>query len=114
MSSNSNNNDERQRRISDSSSESGQGGSPGFGRLVGLTLWPSFIAAGVAGALFFVVVDPDLLRDAGPRLFAGLDREKGYALGFFFFWMIAAFSNALSLFLCYYGRSRQARGGRQS
>ena len=66
---------------------------------VALVLWPSFLAACVASALFFTAVDPELLRDAGPRLFANLDRESGYALGFLFFWAIAAFSSALSLFL---------------
>ena len=86
----------------------------GRGMHLALILWPSFLAAGVAGALFFVVVDPDLLRDAGPRVFAGLDREKGYALGFFFFWLISAFSSALSMFLCYYGRSRRRVGGQSS
>ena len=53
---------------------------------VGLVLWPSFLAACGASMLFFAAVDPALLRDAGPRLFANLDREAGYALGFFFFW----------------------------
>jgi hypothetical protein len=85
----------------------------GLGLHFALILWPSFLAAGVAGGLFFAVVDPELLRDAGPRLFAGLDREKGYALGFFFFWLISAFSSGLSMFLCYYGRSRRRSGGQK-
>lgn len=64
-----------------------------------LILWPSFLAAGLAGALFFAVVDPQLLRNAGPRLFDNLDRESGYALGFFFFWSIGIFSSAVSVFM---------------
>ena len=39
---------------------------------IALVLWPSFLAACVASVLFFAAVDPALLRDAGPRLFAGL------------------------------------------
>jgi len=66
---------------------------------VALVLWPSFLAAAVASALFFTAVDPELLRDAGPRVFANLDRESGYALGFLFFWGTAAIASALSLFL---------------
>ena len=53
---------------------------------VALVLWPSFLGACVASVLFFAVVDPAMLRDAGPRLFAGLERDAGYALGFLFFW----------------------------
>ncbi len=66
---------------------------------VALVLWPSFLAAGLASLLFFAAVDPRLLRDAGPRMFEDLDREAGYALGFLFFWLIAAVSSATSLFL---------------
>jgi hypothetical protein len=66
---------------------------------VALVFWPSFLAACVASGLFFAAVDPELLRDAGPRVFAGMNREYGYALGFFFFWAMAALASALSLFL---------------
>lgn len=66
---------------------------------VGLVLWPSFLAACAASLLFFAAVDPALLRDAGPHLFADLDREAGYALGFMFFWVIAALASALSVYL---------------
>lgn len=64
-----------------------------------LVLWPSFLAAGVASLLFFAAVDPQLLRDAGPRIFDNLTREAGYALGFFFFWAIAALASALSVYM---------------
>ena len=53
---------------------------------IALVLWPSFLAASVASLLFFAAVDPQLLRDAGPRIFDNLNRDAGYALGFFFFW----------------------------
>jgi len=64
---------------------------------IGIVLWPSFLAACVASALFFAAVDPEQLRDAGPRVFANLDRETGYAIGFFFFWATAAIASALSV-----------------
>ncbi len=64
-----------------------------------LVLWPSFLAACGASLLFFAAIDPALLRDVGPRLFAGIDREAGYALGFVFFWSVGAVASALSLYL---------------
>jgi hypothetical protein len=72
---------------------------------VALVLWPSFLAACAASLLFFAAVDPVLLRDAGPRLFAGLDRESGYALGFGFFWLVGAIASALSVYLIRTARS---------
>jgi hypothetical protein len=66
---------------------------------VGLVWWSSFLAAGVASMLFFAAVDPQLLRDAGPRIFDNLSREAGYALGFFFFWALAAIAAALSVYM---------------
>lgn len=66
---------------------------------IALVLWPAFLAAGVASVLFFAAVDPQILRDAGPRIFDNLNREGGYALGFFFFWAIAALASALSVYM---------------
>ena len=67
--------------------------------MLGIALWSSLLAACLASLLFFAAVDPLLLRDAGPRLFDGLEREGGYALGFFFFWFIATCASTLSLYL---------------
>ena len=61
--------------------------------------WSSFLAAGLGGMLFFAAVDPQLLRDAGPQIFENLSREAGYALGFFFFWALAASAAALSVYM---------------
>ena len=71
----------------------------GFLTDVGLVSWCSFLAAGMASMLFFAAVDPQLLRDAGPRIFDNLSREAGYALGFFFFWAVAASAAALSVYM---------------
>ena len=77
---------------------------------VALVLWPSFLAACGASLLFFAAVDPALLRDAGPRLFAGLEREAGYALGFLFFWSVGALASAISVYLI---RTARAAGAGQ-
>ena len=71
----------------------------GWGLDVALVLWPSFLAACAASLLFFAAVDPMLLRDAGPQLFAHLDREAGYALGFFFLWGVGVVASGLSVYL---------------
>jgi hypothetical protein len=76
---------------------------------IALVVWPSFLAACAASLLFFAAVDPELLRDAGPRLLAGIDREAGYALGFLFFWGIGALASTLSVYLI-----RTDRPGRRS
>jgi len=83
----------------------------GWTRLdVGLVLWPAFFAACAASLLFFAAVDPLLLRDAGPRLFAGLERDSGYALGFLFFWATGTVASGLSVFLIR-TRTGSAAGG---
>ena len=66
---------------------------------VGLVLWSSFLAAGVASMLFFAAVDPLMLRDAGPQRFENLSREAGYGLGFLFFWALAAGAAALCVYM---------------
>ena len=76
-----------------------------LGRDFGLVLWPSFLAACGASVLFFAAVDPLLLRDAGPHIFAGIERESGYALGFAFFWATGAAASALSVYLIRTARS---------
>jgi hypothetical protein len=78
---------------------------------VGLVAWSSFLAAGVASMLFFAAVDPQLLRDAGPRIFDNLSREAGYALGFFFLWALAAGAAGLSVYMV---RSAGRRDGRRA
>lgn len=71
-----------------------------FVRNTMLILWPSFIAAGMASAVFFAIFDPvDLSifwRPLGPS------RIAGYTEAFLLFWVFTASSSALTLFL---GRS---------
>ncbi len=64
----------------------------------GAVLWPSFIAAGLACAVFFAFVDPLRLRDIS---FPGqaLSRELGYTLGFFMFWAVTALASAVTGYL---------------
>ena len=59
-------------------------------------LWPSFIVAGAAEALFFTVFDPQELSLFGEPIEAS--RTALYSVGFFLFWGFAAASSALTSF----------------
>lgn len=59
-------------------------------------LWPSFIVAGAAEAIFFTLFDPYELNFFGEPLHAS--RTTIYSLGFFVFWAFAAASSALTCF----------------
>ncbi|MBI3530806.1 MAG: hypothetical protein HY067_22905 [Betaproteobacteria bacterium] len=60
-------------------------------------LWPSFIVAALANAVFFTVFDPQELIAFGEPI-AG-SRTAIYSIGFFAFWAVTAASNAMSGFL---------------
>ena len=63
-------------------------------------LWPSFIVAGAAEALFFTIFDPTELQFFGQPL--EVSRTAIYTVGFFLFWGFAAASSALT---CFFQRS---------
>lgn len=56
---------------------------------LGAILWPSFFSACVATMVFFAFIDPLQLRDI---TFPGadIDREAGYTIAFFMFWLATA------------------------
>jgi hypothetical protein len=68
-----------------------------FGRRLMWVLWPSFLVAAVANALFFTVLDPHELAFFGQPI--ELARELVYTVGFFAFWAIAIASSSLTVFL---------------
>jgi hypothetical protein len=59
-------------------------------------LWPAFIIAGAAEAVFFTVFDPRELSFFGEPL--ALGRVAAYSIGFFLFWALAGASSALTCF----------------
>jgi hypothetical protein len=63
-------------------------------------IWPAFLIAGVAEAVFFTLFDPFDLHPFGNPL--DISREAFYTLGFFGFWGLGIASSALTMFL---GRS---------
>ncbi len=60
-------------------------------------LWPSFVVAAAAEALFFTLFDPSTLEILGRPL--ALSRTAVYTGGFFSFWLLAAASSAFTCFL---------------
>jgi hypothetical protein len=59
-------------------------------------VWPAFLVAGIAEAVFFTVFDPFDLHFFGAPL--ALSRQAIYTLGFFGFWGIGIGASALTLF----------------
>lgn len=66
--------------------------------LLGSVLWPSFLTAGVATAIFFANLDPEALRAATFPSWE-ISRMAGYTVGFFMFWAVTALSSAVTLLL---------------
>ena len=60
-------------------------------------IWPAFVVAGIAEAIFFTVFDPVELHFFGAPL--ELSRQSIYTLGFFAFWALGIASSALTVFL---------------
>jgi hypothetical protein len=60
-------------------------------------LWPAFVVAAVAEAIFFTVFDPFELHFFGAPL--DLPRTAIYTMGFFGFWGLGVVASLLSAFL---------------
>lgn len=65
---------------------------------VATVIWISFLIAAIATMVFFAVFDP---VDLGFALDAELEvsRDAGYALGFFFFWVVTALCSGVTAWL---------------
>lgn len=59
-------------------------------------IWPAFLVAGVAEAIFFTVFDPFDLHFFGAPL--ELSRMAIYTMGFFGFWGLGIAASALTMF----------------
>jgi len=71
--------------------------SGGIAQRLMWVIWPAFLVAAVAEAIFFTVFDPFELHFFGATL--DLSREAIYAMGFFGFWALGIASSALTVFL---------------
>jgi len=60
-------------------------------------LWPSFLIAGLAEALFFTIVNPQELYLFGEPV--DFSAVATYSIGFFAFWLVCAASSLTTVFL---------------
>ena len=65
---------------------------------VATVVWISFLAAAIATMLFFAVFDPvELAASLDAELEIG--HQAGYAVGFFFFWILFALCSGVTAWL---------------
>lgn len=80
-------------------------------RTIGVVLWCSFLAAAAATMLLFALLDPGAIQHGAlPGWWT--DRHTVYALGFFFLWLVAAGSAALTIYMARTDRSASNGGDR--
>jgi hypothetical protein len=60
-------------------------------------LWPSFMIAALAEAVFFIVIDPQALYLFGEPVDYGATAT--YSIAFFCFWIVCAASSLSTIFL---------------
>jgi hypothetical protein len=77
--------------------EASMGANGNVSRRLMWVIWPAFLVAGVAEAIFFTVFDPFELHFFGAVL--DVSREVIYTMGFFGFWALGIASSALTVFL---------------
>ena len=69
------------------------------GQEVGAIVWSSFLAACFATLVFFAFLDPvQLANDEHPPVWLS-SAMAGYAMGFFFFWIVCAVAALLTAYL---------------
>ena len=73
---------------------------------IGVIVWCSFLSAAAATAVAFALLDPQSLAAGSPPAW-WTSRLAVYAIGFFFFWILAAGASALTLYMLS-TRSRQS------
>ena len=79
---------------------------------VSAVLWPAFIMAGVATAVFFTFFDPvSLLECEGEP---PLSRMAAYSLGFFMFWLLCIASSTGTWYFLRTDVTQSSPGGSRS
>lgn len=61
---------------------------------LGISLWMSFLSAGVATMLFFATFDPVSLGEIA-TFPVELDRISGYSMGFLLFWVLLVINSLI-------------------
>ena len=71
-------------------------------------LWISFLTAAVGTMIFFAIFDPVALSGIFDEDLE-IDANAGYAVGFFFFWVLCAACSGLTAFLVRTAPKRDAK-----
>jgi methyl coenzyme M reductase beta subunit len=74
---------------------------------VATVVWISFLSAAVATMLFFAAFDP---LELAAMFDVDIGRQEGYAVGFFFFWVLSALSSGLTAWLVRTAPKRNSQG----
>ncbi|MBT8103332.1 MAG: hypothetical protein KJO95_10210 [Gammaproteobacteria bacterium] len=75
-------------------------------------VWISFLSAAIATMVFFALFDPvELSGMIGVD--TELSRDAGYAVGFFFFWVLCAMCSGVTAFLVRTAPKRDAKHRQQ-
>lgn len=75
---------------------------------IAVVAWISFLVAAVGTMVFFALFDPvDLSGIFDPDIEVG--REAGYAVGFFFFWVMSLISSGVTAWLVRTAPKRDAQ-----
>ena len=75
---------------------------------IAIVVWISFLSAAIGTMVFFALFDPVELSglfDDG----LDIDRDAGYAAGFFFFWILTAICSAVTAWLVRTAPKRDAK-----
>jgi len=65
-------------------------------RIAMRVLWPAFMAASLAEASFFALIDPREAVHLGDRV---LEPAAVYTIGFFFFWTLCSLASLITYYL---------------
>lgn len=75
-------------------------------------VWISFLSAAIGTMVFFALFDPVELSGIFDEN-GGVSRDAGYALGFFFFWVLCALCSGITAFLVRTAPKRDAKHRQQ-
>lgn len=81
-------------------------------RDIAYTAWASFLMACAASAVFFAMVDPQVLSGTTTPGWE-ISRQAGYAIGFFGFWLLTAVTAGFAIWLVRTEPPRTTTGNRR-
>lgn len=81
-------------------------------RDIGYVSWASFLMACAASAVFFAMIDPEVLSGTTTPGWE-ISRQAGYAIGFFGFWLLTAATSVFVIWLVRTENGPRNSGGTQ-